>query len=87
MKVLRSSLGLLLVCLILVIGVAYKVNAAVIITAEEISGDVVFSTSPGGSLNLAGLTANCGSPGYVTSNNFITPNDPSVVMGGTFFLR
>lgn len=51
-------------------------QAAVTITAEEIGGDVVFSTC-GGSLNLSGLTKSADTSG----GGYIAPQTPEIIVG------
>ena len=53
-------------------------QAAVVITAVEMDGDVVFSTVAGGSIDLTGLTS-IGSP--LNSSSVLTPNIGRLYMG------
>ena len=50
------SIGTLAASVSLAIGLATDVQAAVIVTAAEINGDIVFSAMAGGTLDLTGLT-------------------------------
>jgi hypothetical protein len=71
------TIGVLIASLLLTTGFATKVRAAVIVTAAELGGDVVFSTLAGGSLDLTGLTFSAN----LLVGGGINPAGPVLILG------